>query len=362
MGEKWPRRLGEVAALIGTATVAPLVLLAGRRVRREFVERHRRWAVSTLRRPIPEANPVSGRVWLACHAVFGGLAVLLLLVLWWTTYNVISMPYWYLKLPVGWLHFAIVIDSWPLALMFVPAGVVLTVVAWTVTLRVPHAAAVLVHRVLDPRSGNRITELTASRADAVDRQAAEVRRIERDLHDGAQVRLAALAINLGLAERLLEGDPRAAKALLVESRESTRVALDELRTLVRGIHPPVLSDRGLVGAVQALALDTPLSMDLELPAEIKLSLPAESAVYFAVAELLANALKHSEARRGWIRMWTDGPLLMVLVGDDGIGGAEPAAGGGLSGIDRRLSAFDGVMRVISPPGGPTEIRMEVPCE
>jgi signal transduction histidine kinase len=210
----------------------------------------------------------------------------------------------------------------------------------------------------------RVEALATSRADTVDAQAGELRRIERDLHDGAQARLASLGMSLGLAERLMDADPQAARQLLAEARESTSSALAELRELVRGIHPPVLADRGLDGAIRALALvnPTPTTVDLDLPG--RLPAPVESAAYFAVAECLANAIKHAQARNIAITVaytQTGGGLLNIVMKDDGRGGASLDGGTGLQGIARRLAAFDGTLDIDSPLGGPTEIGMSLPC-
>lgn len=212
------------------------------------------------------------------------------------------------------------------------------------------------------RLAQRIGELSASRADTVDTQAAELRRIERDLHDGAQARLVALSMNLGLAEQLMVKDPDATKDLLAESRESVTTALSDLRTLVRGIHPPVLADRGLVGGIEALALAHPMSVETDLVLAGRTPPPVESAVYFAVAEALTNSAKHSSAADSWVWLRHEDGKLRLSVGDNGQGGATVAEGGGLHGIQRRLAAFDGVVSVVSPIGGPTIVSMEVPCE
>ena len=207
----------------------------------------------------------------------------------------------------------------------------------------------------------RVAQLTESRADTVDTQAAELRRIERDLHDGAQARLVSLGMSLGMAETLLASNPDAAGELLAEAREATGLALSELRDLVRGIHPPVLADRGLDGAVRALAMASPLPVEVSIDLPGRPPAPVESAVYFAVAETLTNSAKHSGATSAWIRItYTDGSL-GVMVGDDGRGGANQAVGGGLHGIERRLAAFDGTMVLASPVGGPTIVTMELPC-
>jgi len=150
--------------------------------------------------------------------------------------------------------------------------------------------------------------------------------------------------------------------LLAEARASSGQALSELRALVRGIHPPVLAERGLDGAVRALALSLPLPVDLHIELAGRASAPVESAVYFAVAEALANVVKHSGANRAWVQLEYGHDRLIAIVGDNGTGGAAPQAGGGLLGIEQRLAAFDGVIAVTSPDGGPTLVTMELPCE
>jgi len=207
----------------------------------------------------------------------------------------------------------------------------------------------------------RVQVLTETRAEAIDHSAAELRRIERDLHDGAQARLVALSMSLGLAESLYETDPDAAQQMVADARSTSRAALGELRSVVRGIHPPVLADRGIGGAVQALALDMAMPVSVEVRFEGRPPAPVESATYFAVAECLANIGKHSGAEHAWIAFSHGDGTLRVVVGDDGHGGADPSAGTGMRGVMRRLSAFDGTMRVSSPSGGPTVVTLEVPC-
>jgi signal transduction histidine kinase len=212
----------------------------------------------------------------------------------------------------------------------------------------------------------RVQMLTQTRYDAVDTAAAELRRIERDLHDGAQARLVALGMSLQAAERLFPTNPEAALALVAEAKESSSLALTELRDLVRGIYPPVLADRGLADAIRALALDAPLPVDLDIDLPGRVELPVASAVYFSVAEVLANVVKHAHARSVRIQL-SQGPqvggggLLRAQVTDDGAGGADPAAGTGLAGVEHRLATFDGILAVSSPPGGPTIVVIEVPC-
>jgi signal transduction histidine kinase len=212
------------------------------------------------------------------------------------------------------------------------------------------------------RLEQRVEVLTETRNQTLDHAAAELRRIERDLHDGAQARLAGLGMTLGLAAELVESDPEAARRMLDEARETTGAALTDLREVVHGIHPPVLADRGLVAAVQALALDLGVPVEVTGCVPERLPAPVESAAYFAVAECLANVTKHADARHAWVEVSSPAEVLTVVVGDDGRGGADPAAGTGMRGVARRLAAFDGTMRVSSPVGGPTLVTLEVPCD
>ncbi|WP_396447945.1 histidine kinase [Actinomadura sp.] len=207
----------------------------------------------------------------------------------------------------------------------------------------------------------RVRHLTETRSEAVDASAAELRRIERDLHDGAQARLVAMGMTLGAIEHLLDKDPEKARLLLAETRATSAKALHELRDLVRGIHPPVLADRGLGDAVKALALDNPMRVEVsgELPGRAEP--PVESAAYFAVSEILTNAAKHSGASRVWIDLRYEDGMLRVTVTDDGRGGATLDGGTGLRGIERRIGTFDGVLALSSPPGGPTIVTLELPC-
>jgi signal transduction histidine kinase len=217
------------------------------------------------------------------------------------------------------------------------------------------------HNTLVSRLTSRVQWLAETRTDAVDTAAAELRRVERDLHDGAQARLVALGMSLRAAERLIETSPKAALALVGEAREMSARALMELRDLVRGIHPPVLADRGLGDAVRALTLETPVTTRLDIDLPGRLAAPVESAAYFAVAEVLANAVKHAQARVVEIHIRHTEDILRITVTDDGGGGADPAKGSGLRGVERRLGTFDGILAVNSPPGGPTIIVIEVPC-
>jgi signal transduction histidine kinase len=220
--------------------------------------------------------------------------------------------------------------------------------------------------VLAP-SGNarleqRVAYLAQTRQESLDSGSAELRRIERDLHDGAQARLVAMGLTLDAAGRLIDADPAAAHSLLMEARDASAKALAELRDLVRGVHPPVLADRGLADAVRALALDSPVRTQVTGSLGGRLPSPVESAAYFAVSELLANVAKHAGAQSAEIDLRHSADALRIIVRDDGGGSADPARGSGLRGLERRIAAFDGVLAIGSPAGGPTVITMEIPCE
>jgi signal transduction histidine kinase len=160
---------------------------------------------------------------------------------------------------------------------------------------------------------------------------------------------------------MLESDPEKARQLVSEARATTTAAIGDLRSVVRGIHPPVLADRGLGGAIEALALDMSIPVEVNARVAGRPPDPIESAVYFAVAECLANVGKHADAAHAWVELSREAEGLQVVVGDDGQGGADPRAGTGMRGVARRLAAFDGTMRVSSPTGGPTLVTLEVPC-
>jgi signal transduction histidine kinase len=285
------------------------------------------------------------------------------IVVLWGLFGALMPAYW--NLVFNWYAF-IHVTSAGTALLSVPLGIVFIALgAWLARplLRWYGKAA---HSMLAPTRRaelrQQVAHLAETRAEAVDTGAAEIRRIERDLHDGAQARLVAMGMTLSAAEEVLDRNPDAARALLLEARDASVKALSELRDLVRGIHPPVLADRGIAEAVRALAMDSPMRVQVtnELPG--RPPAPVESAAYFAVSELLANVSKHAGARQAWIDMRYERGMLRIDVGDDGQGGADPGRGTGLRGIERRLSAFDGILALSSPPGGPTVATMELPCE
>ncbi|MDF5756099.1 histidine kinase [Spongiactinospora sp. TRM90649] len=209
----------------------------------------------------------------------------------------------------------------------------------------------------------RMRSIAESRTETADSQAAQLRRIERDLHDGAQARLVAVGMTLGAAEQLLTTDPAAAEALIAKAREASAATLAELRRLVRGIQPPVLAERGLVAALDALAIDSPMEVTLRADTSIRCQPSAESAIYFAVSELLTNAVRHGGAAHATVELRLGGEpdgTLTVVVTDDGRGGADPERGSGLRGIGRRLASFDGSLTLDSPEGGPTVATLRIP--
>ncbi|MFE2045730.1 sensor histidine kinase [Streptomyces sp. NPDC059477] len=271
-------------------------------------------------------------------------------------WTVLPDPYWYGFVPV----------SGPVS-AFAAAGLgaVLLVVARYGTPRLLRGHLLLSRALLAPGEGElaeRVRVLTETRRDAVDTSAAELRRIERDLHDGAQARLVAMGMDLGTIEALIEKDPAKARELLGQARRSSAEALTELRDLVRGIHPPVLAERGLGDAVRALALRLPVPSEVTVELAGRADAPVESAAYFAVSEVLTNAVKHAGADRIWVDLHHADGCLRIVVTDNGRGGAAIGAGSGLAGVERRLGTFDGVLAVSSPASGPTMVTMEIPCE
>ncbi|MFE4589596.1 sensor histidine kinase [Streptomyces laurentii] len=260
--------------------------------------------------------------------------------------------YLFVRLPWGILTFTVTMVSllvlWPL-LPFLARGMA-------------NVDRSMVRGLLSPSDEleRRIAELESDRGVVVDTAAADLRRIERDLHDGAQARLVALAMGLGLAKERLLDDPEKAAVMVDEAHGEVKLALQELRDLARGIHPAVLTDRGLDAALSAIAArcTVPVEVNVDLPAR-----PAdaiEGIAYFTVSELLQNVSKHSRARQAWVDVWRSDDRLMLQVRDDGVGGARLDGGTGMAGLAERLDAVDGVFAVNSPEGGPTTVTAELP--
>ncbi|WP_329208393.1 sensor domain-containing protein [Streptomyces sp. NBC_00683] len=258
----------------------------------------------------------------------------------------------FMRLPWGVATFAVTLVSlfvlWPV-LPYIARGLT-------------NADRAMVRGLLSPSDEleARIAELESDRGVVVDTAAADLRRIERDLHDGAQARLVALAMDLGLAKEKLTADPEAAARMVDEAHGEVKVALQELRDLARGIHPAVLTDRGLDAALSAIAsrCTVPVNVSVELPGR-----PAEAIegiAYFTVSELLQNVSKHSRARSVSVEVWRSHERLLIQVTDDGVGGARLDGGTGMAGLAERLGAVDGLFVLDSPEGGPTTVTAELP--
>jgi signal transduction histidine kinase len=346
-------------------------------------ELERRRAALALRAPIREAyRPTGGGLlrrlrtvgtdpqswkdlaWLSFAGTFGLAASTLAITAWGTVLGTLTLPAWYWALPRGADYGIANADTLPRAFLAAGLAVLAVPVAYLLVHWMTEGQLRLSRALLSaPREAAltaRVQELTSTRAGAVDAAAAELQRIERDLHDGAQARLVALALGLGMAEERFERDPTGARELVGEAREEAKRALAELRDLARGIRPSLLAERGLGPALTALAARSPVPTGVELDVPDGLSPAIETATWFVVSEALANAGKHSGARRAVVRVHGAGGRLHVEVADDGRGGAD-AGGSGLGGLRKRVQALDGTLAVDSPPGGPTAIRAELPC-
>ncbi|MGN6798666.1 MAG: sensor histidine kinase [Gaiellaceae bacterium] len=332
----------------------------------------RGWARVALPYLAPPRGPAKS--FFVPHAAAVAIADVVVLIVWasvggpfwpkWVlaaTTLTISLHAWLLRAPSALARVAGVADfleAFQIALWVFGGGGYF----WPVWTAIGFAAAVAVAAIVLRRGRleHRIEVLETTRAGAVDVQETELRRIERDLHDGAQARLVALGMNLGLAEQKLAGDPEAARGLVAEARAGVEQALRELRDLARGVHPPVLTDRGLGAAVKSLAHASAIPVVVEEKVADRPPAVVETAAYFVVAEAVANAAKHAGAAQITVRITRDAERLVVEVVDDGRGGAD-AAGSGLVGLRRRVEALDGTLAVTSPPGGGTVLRAELPC-
>jgi signal transduction histidine kinase len=405
LGARWARdfafhSVGIVSSAIGftlwvtavTVTLSLLIFVIGLFVAlgafyafRWFARMERRRAALVQGAPIPEhyRDPPAGSGWfhrlkaivkdpaswkdfawtLICGTL--GFAISMIVVtLWGLVLGLVTLPAWYWALPDAANVGIYEIDTFPLALLTAVIGLLLIPVAGWLVRALTVAELAIMRPLLRPsreeQLADRVEVLTSTRANAVSAQAAELQRIERDLHDGAQARLVALALNLGMAADKFDSDPEQARELLAEARGEARTALSELRDLARGIHPPILTDRGLESAVTALAARSPLAVTIQADVPERLPPAVEAAAYFVVAEALANAAKHSRALRVLVRLRVDAGQLVVEVADDGVGGADPD-GGGLLGLRRRVEALDGELHIVSPASSGTTLHAEVPC-
>jgi signal transduction histidine kinase len=258
-----------------------------------------------------------------------------------------------------------VFDSFTKSLPLTALGIVLALLTVPLLRGVARGHGKLALAMLGPTRTSVLsaeaTRLHASRARGVESAEAERRRIERDLHDGAQQRLVAVAMSLGRAKTKLDTEPEAARELIAEAHADAKLAISELRDLARGIYPSVLGDRGLDPALSALAAKCPIPVDLTVDVEPRPPTAVESAAYFTVAETLTNIAKHASATRAEVKVTRTDSSVVVVVTDNGLGGAEVRPGGGLAGLADRAATIDGVVVVLSPIGGPTVIRTELPC-
>ncbi|MFJ7152041.1 sensor histidine kinase [Streptomyces sp. NPDC100445] len=290
---------------------------------------------------------------------------------WTLGWALVTYPLWFWAFPAyagqgglqlyGDAHHRIYLDNPFEITVTALVGLVFTLVTPWLVRALTTVDGLLVRGLLGPSPlSARVVELESDRGTVVDTAAADLRRIERDLHDGAQARLVGLAMDLGLAKEKLREDPQAAARMVEEAHGEVKTALQELRDLARGIHPAVLTDRGLDAALSSVAsrCTVPVTVDVELPARPAAAI--EGIAYFTVSELLQNVSKHSRARTASVDVWRAEDRLMVQVTDDGVGGAGPAGGSGLAGLAARLDAVDGVLVVDSPAGGPTRVIAELP--
>jgi signal transduction histidine kinase len=293
-----------------------------------------------LRTSVQDPGTLGDFRWMVAYYLYGALLAL-------------ALPLWPLGLVVDGV-WAGVLRRDPVLLPLI-VRLADTEARWSTALLMPSPKA---------RLARRVEELKETRADAIAAHEAELRRIERDLHDGAQANLVALSMRIGLAKRAYDRDPDGARRLLDDAQDQAEQALTELRQVVRGIHPPILTDRGLVGAVRALASSSGLAVGVEdggLEAGTRAPAAVEAAAYFVVAESLTNVAKYSGADRAEVRLARTRRGLTVRVRDEGRGGADESAGSGLLGMRRRVAALDGTFEVTSPAGGPTVIDVELPC-
>lgn len=342
-------------ALLGMELVDPVPPLQGRSWLRRLWERVRsrsRW------REIANALllfPVSLGCWLVTVTTWAGSLVLLTLPL--------SAP----RLPGGTAKFWLFeVGAGPGALAASAVGLIgLVLVAPWLTLGTTALQSGMTRRLLgrttDAEMARLLQQAEAQRSSAVDSAETERRRIERDLHDGAQQRLVALAAELGAAREKLDDDPEAGKELVASAHEEAKAALKDIRDLVRGIHPVILEDRGLDAALSAVVARAPVPVTLRVRVEPRPAPAVESAAYFIVNEALTNVARHAHATRAEVAIERAGTRLVIEVRDDGVGGADASLGTGLQGLRERVDGLGGSLHVVSPDGGPTTISVELPC-
>jgi signal transduction histidine kinase len=326
-----------------------------------YLPPHRPGILGRLHAALSDGATWKDLLWLLVVLPVLGLAGFTLAVsVWGAAVGTVLMPAWYWSIPdpgIDWGLFTI--DTLGEAFAVVPVGLVLIAVAIPLTRASAFGIASLGRALLAPSERRRLEELERTRAGAVDSQAAELQRIERDLHDGAQARLVALAMDLGMAQEKLASDPAGAQALVADAHTEAKRALAELRDLSRGIYPAILTDRGLGPALSSIAARNPVEVALEVDLDERLPAATEAAAYFVAVEALTNVAKHSGAEHCRVRIARRGGRLRVEVTDDGHGGADPG-GAGLTGLRQRVEALDGTLLVQTGELG-TTIRAELPC-
>ncbi|MGW1994892.1 sensor histidine kinase [Embleya sp. NPDC001921] len=340
-----------------------LLFLAQPAVAGEWADRRRAAAGRWLGVPV-DSSPTTRR-WLVLNALTAvPLGLLAVFVVGNIVVGVVGMVAWWAFPPGARLRLLleVPIDGWGRA---VSLGLVQVVGLGMVTCFVLPPPARAQARLLAPskaeRLALRVAALTRTRAEVLDAHGAELRRIERDLHDGMQGRLVAVTMQLALARQAVHEDPHAAEESIERAHDGTEAALAELRDVIRTIYPPILADRGLAGALTAVAARSGMPTDIEMGELGRVPAAVEAVAYFAVVEALTNAAKHSRASAVAVGVVRNGDNLRIDITDDGIGGAHEARGTGITGIRRRVMALDGDVTVDSPPGGPTRIAVELPC-
>jgi signal transduction histidine kinase len=292
-------------------------------------------------------------------------------VVWPVGWSLLTYPLWFWALPAygdqpgmqlyGDEHHRIYLDNPFEIAVTAGVGLLFTLATPWIVRALTMVDRVMVHGLLGPsRLATRVVELESDRGVVVDTAAADLRRIERDLHDGAQARLVALAMDLGLAKEKLREDPDAAARMVDEAHGEVKTALQELRDLARGIHPAVLTDRGLDAALSSVASRCTVPVKVEVDLTERPAPAIEGIAYFTVSELLQNISKHSRATWAAVEVWRTENRLMLQVVDNGVGGADVSEGSGLAGLAERLDAVDGILVVDSPAGGPTRVTAELP--
>jgi signal transduction histidine kinase len=298
--------------------------------------------------------------WFGVLATAGAVAGLVLVALWSAALLLVTLPLTASTFPDGTTVGDV---SLPLACVLAACGVAVALLALAAARPLATGIAGLARALLGPDVDEQVARLEHSRASAVDATDSTLRRIERDLHDGAQHRLVAIALDLGRArEKMSAGDSAAAEPLIAQAHDETKRAMAELRDLVRGIHPSILTDRGLDAAVSALAGRSPVPIAVAVDLAGRPPAAAETAAYYVVAEALTNVAKHGGANEAQVRIGHRDGELVVTVDDDGQGGAARTPGSGLEGIGQRVDALGGRLEIDSPAGGPTTLKAVIPCE